>query len=161
MRTFTVNKISLFLTIVFTLFILSCNKEDKIKKETEDYTVYQANMRLPLGAGTNSVVFFTFQNNTEQSVKVISATSSLDAKVEIHNVLMKDNMMFMQQAEFVEVKAKSNIIFKSGSYHLMVMGIKDKLKAKDLVTFTLELDNKEKITFKASVECLNKINSKH
>ena len=155
------NKISLFLTIVFTLFIQSCNKEDKSKKEIEDYTVHQAEMRLPLGVGTNSVVFFTFQNNTEQTLKVISATSSLDAKVEIHNVLMKDNMMFMQQVEFVEVKAKSNIIFKSGSYHLMLMGIKDKLKANDLVTFTLELDNKEKVTFKAHVTELNTIHSKH
>lgn len=144
---------SLILTILSTLFLLSCSKVN--------YSVDQASMRLPLGAGTNSAAFFTFQNNTDQSVKVLSATSSLDAKIEVHNVLMMDNMMHMQEVEFVEIEKKSATEFKSGSYHLMIMGIKDELKADDVVSFTLNLDNKETVSFEASVKDLNAMKMDH
>ena len=146
-------KFSLILTILSTLFILSCSNEN--------YSVDQASMRLPIGAGTNSAAFFTFQNNTDQSVKVLSATSSLDAKIEVHNVLMMDNMMHMQEVEFVEIEKNSTTTFKSGSYHLMIMGIKDKLKADDVVSFTLSLDNTEKVSFEAIVKDLNAMKMDH
>jgi len=133
----------------------SCSEKTTNQITVEKYSVDQASMRLPLGSGTNSAAFFTFQNNTEQPVRVISATSSLDAKIEIHNVLMMDNMMHMQQVKFVEVKAGSNVVFKSGTFHLMIMGIKDKLNADELVSFTLQLENLEKVTFEASVKDLN------
>jgi len=68
---------------------------------------------------------------------------------------MKDNMMHMQRVDFVEIKANSTQTFKSGSYHIMLMGIKDQLKAKDEVTITLNLDNGKTMNFNAIVTDFN------
>ena len=124
--------------------IQSCNKEP--------YAVEHAFMRLPAGAGTNSAVFFTFKNQSDVDVKIVAASSSLNAKIEIHNVTMKDNMMHMHQVDYVEVKADASQLFKSGSFHVMVMGIKDKVAEHDKVSFTLTLDNNKTVSFDAMVQ---------
>ena len=68
--------------------------------------------------------------------------------------MMMDGMMHMQEVEYVEINANSDLEFKSGSYHVMIMGIKDELKADDSVSFTLNLDNSESVSFEATVKDL-------
>ena len=133
--------------IISILLLQSCSKEN--------YSIENAIMRLPLGAGTNSAAFFTLTNNTDEDIKIVSASSTLDAKIEVHNVSMMNGMMHMHEVEFIEVGAHKSQEFKSGAYHIMMMGIKDQLKANDQVTITLELSSGESISFDATVTDLN------
>ncbi|BCE00757.1 copper chaperone PCu(A)C [Marinicellulosiphila megalodicopiae] len=143
---------SLIITLMLSIFLIhSCSKQP--------YVIENAVMRLPAGAGTNSAVFFTFKNQSDQDIQILSASSPLNAKLEIHNVSMKNNMMHMHPVDNIKIKSNSEQQFKSGSFHIMVMGIKDSLIENDKVLITLTLDNNQTTTFEATVQNMTSTHS--
>jgi copper(I)-binding protein len=90
--------------------------------------------------------------------KLLEVKSPAAGVVEIHEMAMGDNMMTMRAVPSVDLPAGKPVELKPGGYHVMLMDLKQPLKAGDTVPLTLVLEGKDKkretVEVKATVRAL-------
>jgi copper(I)-binding protein len=72
--------------------------------------------------------------------KLVSAASPLAGVVEIHEMAMDGNVMKMRAVPAVELPAGKVVELKPGGHHVMLMELKQELKAGDSVPVTLVVE---------------------
>ncbi len=85
--------------------------------------------------------FMVLHNMGKEDDRLISATSPISSRTEIHTTKMTDGVMKMiQLKEGIEVKAGKMVALKPGSYHVMFLGLKEPVtEGKEFpVTLTFE-----------------------
>ncbi len=92
--------------------------------------------------------------------RLVEARSPAAGVVEIHEMSMDGNMMKMRALpDGLELPAGKAVDLKPGGYHVMLMDLKQPLKAGDTVEVTLVVEGKDKkrenIVLKAPVRALN------
>jgi len=88
----------------------------------------------------------------QKDVQLTGGRSPVAQVVEVHEMKMDNDVMRMRPAGNLRLKAGQSIELKSGGYHLMMMGLKQPLKAGDSVPLTLE--------FKAADGSVSKVDVK-
>ena len=93
-----------------------------------------------------------------QGGKLLSVSSPVAGVAEIHEMAMQGDTMRMRAVPSLELPAGQAVELKPGGYHLMLMDLKQQLKAGDSVPLTLVVEAKdgkrETIEVKASVRAL-------
>ena len=74
-----------------------------------------------------------------QDTKLVGASSPLTATVEVHEMLMQDNVMKMREVPAIEVPAGKPVDLKPGGYHIMLMDLQAPVQAGSVIPVTLEL----------------------
>lgn len=99
------------------------------------------------------------QIQSAKDAKLVAASSPLTPMVEVHEMAMHDNVMKMRQVPAVELPAGKTVELKPGGFHVMLMDLKQQVKAGDTVTLTLVVEGKdgkrESVEVKAAVRPLN------
>ena len=106
----------------------------------------------PAGKGMNTALYFRVTNNSDKADTLLYVKSSVAKMVQMHETFNKDGMMGMRQIKAVPIRAKSMLEFKPGSYHVMVMNLKEDLKKGSLAEFTLHFKYAGDIAVKAPVK---------
>jgi hypothetical protein len=75
---------------------------------------------------------------------LVSATSPVAGKVEIHEMAMQGNVMKMRAVSGLELPAGKTVQLAPGGYHIMLMDLKQPLKKGDTVPITLKVAGKDK-----------------
>jgi periplasmic copper chaperone A len=102
--------------------------------------------------GDNSAAYLLLHNHSANEDAVIGVSSDVATAVEIHLSQMKnDGTMEMTKQESVVLPADGEVEFKPGSYHIMLIGLKQDLKKGDKITLTLHFKNHEDITLTVPV----------
>ncbi|MFD2767960.1 copper chaperone PCu(A)C [Micromonospora eburnea] len=84
-----------------------------------------------------TAAFGTLVNDGDADVTVTAATTDV-SPTELHEMTMKDGTMVMQPKQGgIVVKAHSTAVLEPGGEHLMLMDLKQPVKAGDELTFTL------------------------
>ena len=90
--------------------------------------------------------------------KLVSASSPVAGVVEIHEMTMAGDTMRMRAVAAVELPAGKLVELKPGGYHVMLMDLKQPLKAGEEVTVTLVIESaggkRETLAVKAPVRPL-------
>jgi len=88
------------------------------------------------------------------AARLISAESPAAATVEIHNMTMQNGVMKMFPVEGIDIPAGKTVKLASGGYHVMMMGLKQQMKAGERVPLklTFELVDKKRESVELSVE---------
>lgn len=103
-----------------------------------DIVVHQPWAReLPPVAHTGAA-YLSIHNTGTQADRLLSATSPVAARVEMHSHEHAAGMMRMQQVEAVALPAGQQVDFAPGGLHLMLIGLRQPLAAGQ--DFTLELN---------------------
>ena len=76
-----------------------------------------------------------------QGGKLVSASSPVATSVEVHEMKMEGDIMRMRAVPSVPLPAGQRVDFKSGGYHLMLLGLKQPVKAGDVVPLTLVVED--------------------
>jgi copper(I)-binding protein len=101
----------------------------------------------------NSAAYMMLTNFTDQDVALIGASSDAATAVEIHLSSMgADGTMKMEQQESVAIPAGKALELKPGSYHVMLIGLKQDLKVGDEITLTLHFKTHADVTLTVSVK---------
>ncbi|MDM0046573.1 copper chaperone PCu(A)C [Variovorax dokdonensis] len=94
-----------------------------------------------------------------KDTRLVSASSPVTPVVEVHEMAMQDNVMKMRQVPGVDLPAGKSVVLKPGGYHVMLMDLKQQLKAGDTVPLTLVFEDsagkRETQTLNAEVRALN------
>ena len=90
--------------------------------------------------------------------KLVSASSPLAGVVEVHEMVMDGNVMKMRAVPSLELPPGKTVELKPGGYHVMLMDLKQELKAGDSVPLTLVIEGaggkRETVELKAPVRAL-------
>ena len=98
------------------------------------------------------------QITSKQGGRLVAAASPLAGVVEIHEMKMEGNVMKMAAVPGLELPAGKTVALQPGGYHVMLMDLKQPLKAGDTVPLTLTIEGKdgkkETLELKAPVRAL-------
>jgi copper(I)-binding protein len=93
-------------------------------------------------AGTPiSGAFMTIRNNGNTDRKLTKAESPAAKTVELHTHINDNGMMKMRPVKEINIKAHGQAELKPGSYHVMLIDLKQTLKEGETVPLTLTFDD--------------------
>lgn len=93
----------------------------------------------------NSAAYFTLHNVSDKAVDVVAAESDAARAVELHTVVKTGDLMQMTPVEKVAVAAGDKVEFKPGSYHVMLIDLKQPLEKDSQVKLTLRFADGESL----------------
>jgi len=139
------------------LLLLACLFS--INSFANDLTVSEQYLRATPPHAKNSAAFLTITNHTNNTIKLIAATSDIAKRVELHSHIKQDGMMKMRQVEAVQITANSSTSLQPGGYHIMFLGLNNNLFEGQSVKVTLYFDNGNELNIDAPVKKINSNNN--
>ena len=97
----------------------------------------------PAAQGANGAVYFVIRSSNAD--EITSASSDIAEAVEMHESMMSGDVMEMHHLESVPLAAGEEVPFEPGGLHIMLVGLKQELKAGDEIEITLHFQNHEDI----------------
>ncbi|MFT2092348.1 copper chaperone PCu(A)C [Paraglaciecola sp. 2405UD69-4] len=108
-----------------------------------ELVVTNATVRLLPPGVPNTSAYFSIENLSNKTEILVSASSTIADKVELHNHVLVNDMMSMQQQESVKIEPEETVQFKPGGLHIMLFGLNQKLTEHQEVSIRLlTLDGK-------------------
>lgn len=123
------------------------HREMTVQANAGSLTLGNATARF-LIAGRPGVVFLTIENKGSAD-KLISASSNLSNKVELHAHAMDNGVMKMRPVEEIEVPANSVTELKSGGHHIMIFGVENLPEKGSKIPLTLTFEKAGKVQIEA------------
>lgn len=136
--------------LVVLLFTIG-NQIATAKGGSQTISIHDAWVREAPPTSKILAAYMVIENTGNQLRILTGATSPFFEKVEIHQSMMHAGMFHMQQLEKIEVAPHKSVVFKSGGYHLMLIGGQAPLRVGDQVELMLGFDNGEKMRVSAAV----------
>ena len=141
--------------VVLTLAaaLVACGDEPATSADLEFTDVWT---RQPAAGQPNSAVYGTVTNTGGTDVTITGASVEITDRVELHEVLMEDGLMTMQEREggFV-VPAGGSITLEPGGLHVMVFGIDAETYPTDALDVTFNFDSGEPTFASAEVRAID------
>lgn len=127
------------------LFLSACGSADAGDENGQGIEAHDYWARTGLKDG-NSAAYLLLHNHTPEDDALVGASSDVAAAVEIHLSQMNaDGVMQMLPQESIALPADGELELKPGSYHIMIIGLKQDLNVGDEITVTLHFQNHENI----------------
>jgi copper(I)-binding protein len=140
----------LLMLIFATLLLSACATNDSHMAGT-DIEAHDFWARSALKDG-NGAAYMLLHNHTSEDDALMGASSDVAEAVEIHLSQMKaDGTMEMIQQESIALPSDGEVELKPGSYHVMLIGLKQDLKVGDNFPLTLHFKKHEDITLSIPV----------
>ncbi len=111
-----------FIAVTSSIYLLGACSTEPSSNEPE---VTQALIMQPLPGKTLTSGYFELQNNTDQALVLMGASSSHARAIEIHRSSQVDGKMRMQRVPQVEIASGARATFAPGGLHLMLFGVED------------------------------------
>ncbi|TGQ53260.1 copper chaperone PCu(A)C [Mesorhizobium sp. M1C.F.Ca.ET.193.01.1.1] len=97
--------------------------------------------------------YFTVTNNGNAPDRLLSITSEISDKAELHEMGVKDGVMTMRPVSGgLEIPAGGKVALKPGAYHLMFVGLKRQPKQGETFPATLTFEKAGSIKVEFAVE---------
>jgi copper(I)-binding protein len=104
-----------------------------------DIALSSLQFRATVGAIPVSAGYLKIQNNGTDDDWLMTATSDLARKTELHSMTMDNGVMRMRRVDSgIKVPAGGTVTLAPGGYHIMLIGLKNPLTAGHVFDVTLE-----------------------
>jgi periplasmic copper chaperone A len=100
----------------------------------------------------NGAVYFLLQNHSALGDELTRVSSEVAQAVEMHESKMVGDVMQMRQISSLAIRGKESVQFGPGGYHIMLVGLKQELKAGDEIQITLHFKNHESLRVTVPVQ---------
>jgi copper(I)-binding protein len=144
-------RILLMLVLGATLLLSACGGKMEMPAATEEHVagtdieVHDAWARAAMKDG-NGAAYMLLHNHSTKDDALVGASSDIAGAVEVHLSQMKaDGTMEMIQQKSIALPADGELELKPGSYHIMLIGLKQDIKAGDEFSLTLHFATHEDI----------------
>jgi periplasmic copper chaperone A len=104
----------------------------------------------------SGAAYLTIENKGKAGDRLLGASSPAAKSVEIHTMSMEGNLMKMREVNEIALKPGATVAMEpGGGYHLMLIGLRQPLKAGDKFPLTLTFEKAGKTEVSVSVENTN------
>lgn len=98
-----------------------------------------------------TAAFVTLENSSSTADVLVSATSSAAGMVQLHEMVMQDGQMVMQEKKGgIPVPANGTAVLEPGGNHIMLMELKEPIKAGEKVAITLTFSSGTTVQIEAA-----------
>ncbi|MFV0309168.1 MAG: copper chaperone PCu(A)C [Desertimonas sp.] len=131
--------------------------EDDGADGAEALTVSDAWSRQPAEGQSMGVVYATLENEGDETIQLVAASTPVAQSVELHRTEMDDDgqMTMAEEPDGFEIPAGGTLVLEPGGNHLMLMDIDPATFPDDVVEVTLEFDGADPITVEAEVRAID------
>ena len=116
--------------------------------------VHNVKARATFAMATTAAVYFTVMNHSDKAVTLtgVSVDESIAADAQLHTTVMDGDMMKMRQStDGIDISPGDMLEVKSGSYHVMLMGLVKPLTEGASFDITLTFRNQPPVTASVTV----------
>ncbi|MDY7577682.1 copper chaperone PCu(A)C [Herbaspirillum sp. RTI4] len=97
--------------------------------------------------------YLEISNQGKSGDKLIAVASPAARSTEIHTMSMEGDVMKMREVGVIDIKPSEKITMRPGNgYHIMMIGLKQQLKAGDKIPLTLTFEKAGKLEVSVQVE---------
>jgi len=143
------------LTLTMATLLAACSDHsgmDHASHQSQEGIVISSARVLPPFPGRDTAAgYFEITNHGDKADRLVSASSPISASVEIHNHIEEDGVMKMRRVKGVELSPGETVVFKPGSYHLMMFKT-ELAEGQDDVSITLTYEKSEPMTLIVDIE---------
>jgi periplasmic copper chaperone A len=100
----------------------------------------------------NSAAYVTISNHGSEADTLLSASSDVATTVEFHETIKQDGKMVMRPLPKFDVPAGGTLEMKPGSYHMMLLGLKQDLKPGEIINVGLTFEKAGRMSVEARVK---------
>jgi periplasmic copper chaperone A len=108
--------------------------------------------RATPGKARSGVVYLTISNQGNAPDRLVSISTSVATRAEIHRSQMKGGMMTMNSIGALTLRPASSVLLRPGGLHVMLMGLKAPLKRGGSFNMTLKFEKAGSLTVKVAIE---------
>ena len=137
-------------TILATLALVAC--AFGIAAAQAPMSMSGAWVREPVPGRPNTAAYVVVENPGATDLLIVSASSDVSSKVELHEMVRSGDMMKMSPVKSITVPAKGKVELKPGGLHIMLFELKKPLKEGDTVELTLTTDKGATVKASAAVK---------
>ena len=101
--------------------------------------------------GGNTAGFMLLKNSGSEPDRLVKAEFADAMATEIHEMKMTNDVMEMSPVEGVDIPAGGQAELKSGSYHVMIMGLMKTLTAGEKASVTLTFEKAGSVTVEMEI----------
>jgi len=106
--------------------------------------------------------YLTITNNGSEPDRLVGGSLAAAARFEVHEMAIQNGVMRMRPvAGGLEIKPGETVELKPGGYHVMFMGLRQRLKAGETVTGTLEFARAGKVEISYAIRPMGGGHSGH
>ncbi|MDT0604942.1 copper chaperone PCu(A)C [Thalassotalea castellviae] len=127
-----------------------------IQAFAETVVVEHGYIRATIPGTTVSSAYMEIKNTSKQDIVLIGATSKVSDRIEIHEHVMNDEMMRMQQRESLTIAANDSVVLQPSGYHLMIFNLAEPLKVDANVELTLQFSDKKTVNILLPVQSIKR-----
>jgi len=110
----------------------------------------------------SGAAYLTLENRGDVSDRLLSLSSPVARSAEIHTMSMDGDVMRMREVGSLDLAPAAKVEMKPGhGYHIMLMGLKQPLKAGDRFPLTLNFERAGKIEISVLVDSQESASSGH
>jgi copper(I)-binding protein len=104
------------------------------------------------GAGETTAAYMIIKNSGSEADVLLNATCDEATMVQVmESMMMAGDVMSMGDVPGIDLPAGKSVELRSGSYHIMLMDMKQELKADSTINLTLEFAKAGKIVLNVPV----------
>lgn len=119
--------------------------------QSADLSVYDAEVQAPQNGSTE--VKMNIKNQSDKTVDIIAAYSPVDTKTQLHHFVTNNKgQRVMKQISTIEVYPHNEVDLSFQELHIMLIGLKDKLKEGSTVPLYLIMEDGSTVPVKAKVD---------
>ncbi len=126
-------------TIAVLIFAFAAGFASAAEQATLE--VVNAYVRAVPPSAPNSAAFMLIHNHGDVDRHLVSAGSDVSKVTELHNHINDGGVMRMRQVPRITVPANGSVELKPGSFHVMLIGLKQPLNEGDQVKLNLGFDD--------------------
>lgn len=101
--------------------------------------------------GPTSAIYMVLTNPGREPDALVAVRSDVAEKVELHRTTVENDVMRMEPVEQIEVPANGQVELKKGGLHVMLLGLKQELKAGDKFQAVLVLSKAGEVPVEVEV----------
>ncbi|ETX12220.1 hypothetical protein MUS1_01035 [Marinomonas ushuaiensis DSM 15871] len=113
--------------------------------------ISRTNVRANIPGSDNTAAYMLVDNVTKEDVRIIGAESDVSDFAELHSHKMDGDRMIMRHEKYIDVDAGESLRFAPNGYHVMLIGLKKRVKHGEQATITLKYDDGSSQAFKFDV----------
>lgn len=97
-------------------------------------------MAMAAKTGETTGGFMVIKNTGATADRLLSASCEAAMMTQVHETVVKNDVMTMREVSAIEIPAGGMVELKHGGYHIMLMNLKQDVKAGEITACTLKFE---------------------
>lgn len=122
---------------MFNCLILSCASFSALA----NVVLVEGHVRAMPATVPNSAAYFTLENHADNTVALVSVSTTIAKKAQLHTINEEKGMMQMREVERLDIPAHGQLSLTPMGNHIMLIGLNAPLTLGQQVTLQLTFDD--------------------